>query len=307
MIFAVCPNPAIDITILTDSFKLFELNRALGQAVSLSGKGINVARAAGILGGKSTVAGIMFCDDLALYEAELKSQDIDHKFIPEKGAVRRNYKIIDAEGRLTEINLPSPAVSASSAAGLLSLIREQSGRSKVTVISGSLPVGLDDQFYGRMSEAVSPMAKKIIDADGERLKHALKAGAELVKPNLYELELFAGERLVSRTEILQAAGGLLDAGAKAALVSLGREGAIYTDGINACYADGLDVPIRSTVGAGDSMVAACAVAMEQGRDCTEMLTDAVAAGAAQVMSGITGIFDAEMFERLRKKVTVHKS
>ena len=69
------------------------------------------------------------------------------------------------------------------------------------------------------------------------------------------------------------------------------------------YADGLKVPVGSTVGAGDSVVAALAVAEEAGMTLEETVRLSTATGAANVMCSGTQAAEYSVVEELMPKVT----
>jgi len=63
----------------------------------------------------------------------------------------------------------------------------------------------------------------------------------------------------------------------------------------------------NTVGCGDSMVGAFAVAMEKGMKPEEMLKFASAVASANAMSPHTGDFDPAVFHRLFAEIIVEKA
>jgi 1-phosphofructokinase len=73
-------------------------------------------------------------------------------------------------------------------------------------------------------------------------------------------------------------------GIKTAAISLGADGAVFFHGEHVIYAEGLKVEVKSTVGAGDAMVAALALAIDRGYGLEKAVSLSVAAGAANVAS-----------------------
>jgi 1-phosphofructokinase len=70
----------------------------------------------------------------------------------------------------------------------------------------------------------------------------------------------------------------------------------------AIVAQGMIVDVKSTVGAGDSMVAALAYVIDSGYNFEKAVTLAVAAGTANVMTCGTEPSSIEVIEDLEKKV-----
>ena len=100
---------------------------------------------------------------------------------------------------------------------------------------------------------------------------------------------------------------MLDLGAENVLLSLGREGAILTDGTNSYFCKSANVAVNSTVGAGDSMVAAAALMTECGATKSEILRNAVAAGTASITTPGTNLFYRDKFEEIYGKIYVEKA
>ena len=184
------------------------------------------------------------------------------------------------------------------------MIRNLSSRAEVTVISGSLPRGVDASYYRELFRAVDPRSQKIVDTEGERLFSALEAGVDLAKPNLEELEETLGREFKDKDDMLLGCRELLDRGAKCVLLSLGKYGAVITDGNKNYYCRSINVAVNSTVGAGDGMVAAAAVRMKEGADLPEILRAGVAAGTATVTTFGTISFTKSKYEEIYHSLTV---
>ena len=306
MILSVCPNPSRDCTLELDSLNVGRLNRIRNKVETYSGKALNVAIGVSRLGANSFASGFMFEDGGSLFEDRLERENVKYDFVMNKGSVRVNYKIIDNKSMLTEINDKGDVVSLDKQKELLSLIGKLSENASIVVISGSLPKGVDPSFYYEAVSSVKSGVKVVVDAEKDNLKAALKHELYLIKPNLNELEEIAGESLNSKSEILSAAGILLDKGVKNIIVSLGAEGAIFTDGSNSYFCKSASVAVNSTVGAGDSMVASACVQIEKGADSKEILRCAVAAGTASIITPGTNLFYKDKYEEIYKRLKVEK-
>jgi 6-phosphofructokinase 2 len=180
------------------------------------------------------------------------------------------------------------------------------------VASGSLPPGAPDDFFARVGEVVDEHgARFVLDTSGDALRKGLeKEGAFLVKPNLREL---AGLVEVD-TEDLEDPSGYEAAKAEAAqdvvaeglaevvVVSMGSAGALLVTekGVEKLITP--TVPIKSRVGAGDSMVAGMVLALTRGKDLYEAGQYGVAAGAAAVMTPGTELCRGDDVECLFKEM-----
>ena len=86
------------------------------------------------------------------------------------------------------------------------------------------------------------------------------------------------------------------------LLSLGSEGAVLTDGRESYFCKSASVAVNSTVGAGDSMVAATCVGIEKGVSMQEILRMATAAGTAAVTTSGTNLFYKDKYDEIYSKV-----
>ncbi len=302
MILAVCPNPCIDRTLEVEDLNVGRLTRIENKLEHCAGKACNAAIGVARLGGRVSVTGFMFEGGGKAFCQFLEKENIPSEFVWSKGSLRVNYKIIDEKSMLTELNDSGDAVSLKKQEELLSLLEKLSYDVNVTIISGSLPKGVDANYYYELTKRAN--GKTIVDCESKNLKAALKAGVYMVKPNLYELESFNNESYRTHLEMIRGCYKLLDAGAERVMLSMGRNGAILTDGTKNLYCVSESIAVNSTVGAGDSMVAAAALAIENDLSDEEILKRAVAAGTASVATRGTGLFTRQKYESILKNLTV---
>ena len=306
MILSVCPNPSVDCTIELDTLKTGSLNRVENKVITYSGKALNVAVGVARLGGDSFATGFMFDDNGKMFVHALDDEGVKNTFVWNKGGARTNYKIVDKRSMMTEINDKGESVDVKQQEELLDLVGTLSQQASVVVMSGSLPSGVSDDYYLKLSERIPKNVKKIFDVTGDRLVNALKGGAYLVKPNLDELKEVTGEHYDGYDEMLGGCRSLLDAGAENVLLSLGRKGAFLVDKNSALFCRSATVAVNSTVGAGDGMVAAVALTTERGDSREEILRCAVAAGTASVMTPGTNLFYKDKFLEIYDRIKVEK-
>ena len=173
-------------------------------------------------------------------------------------------------------------------------------------MSGSLPQGVSDDFYYRLCKKIPEGVKIIVDSEGEKLRKAISAGVYLVKPNLYELESITGKQYTNKSQMIDGAKKLISMGAKMVLLSLGQRGAILTDGVTSLYCKSANVAVNSTVGAGDSMIAAASLMIEKGAPMEEILKCAVAAGTASITTPGTNLFFKDKYDEVYDRIFVEK-
>lgn len=304
MILTVCMSPSVDVTIELDSFNVGKTNVAKRKMFTFTGKALNVAIGVARLGGDVYTTGLMYNENGYMFENTLDKEGVPFSFVWNKGRVRENYKFIDRRSMLTEVNDVGESVDREKTEEVLKMVKALSARSGVTVLSGGLPRDLDENYYGRLAAAVDAKSLRIVDAVGLRMFSALNEGVDLVKPNLEELENTLGRHIGNKEDMLDACYELLDRGAKRVMLSLGKQGAVITDGTQSYYCKSLNVAVNSTVGAGDGMVAAAAMKLEQGAPLPEILRAGVAAGTATVMTVGDVSFTKEKYDELYSTLRV---
>ncbi len=304
MILTVCMSPCTDVTIELDTLNVGMTNVVKSKTITYAGKALNVAIGVARLGGQPYTTGLMYNENGYLFENALNKEGVPFTFVWNKGRVRENYKFIDHKSMLTEVNDVGGEITKEKANEVLSMVRMLSEKSSVSVLSGGLPRGVDASFYGQLVRAVSPKSMKIVDATGEKMFSAVAEGVDLVKPNLDELENALGRHFTSKDEMLAGCYELLDRGAKRVLLSLGKQGAVITDGTRNYYCKSINVAVNSTVGAGDGMVAAAAMQLKEGAPLSEILRAGVAAGTATVMTSGQVSFTKEKYDEVISNLRV---
>jgi 1-phosphofructokinase len=170
-----------------------------------------------------------------------------------------------------------------------------------------LPKGVEASFYGEVIKKIPKNVKVIIDAERNNALSAIESREVfMVKPNLVELEGFAQTKIRTIPDILKACQKYFDKGVQNVMVSMGGDGAVLTNGSTAYFCKSLSVAVNSTVGAGDSMVAATSVAFDKGLPLGEVLRQAVSAGTAAVTTSGTNLFYKEKFDEIYSKVYPEK-
>lgn len=302
MIVVVSLNPSIDRTMNLTDFRVGATNRVQHVRVDAGGKGVNVCLHLSALGAQNVrCVGFMRQSDETMFSEALSDAGIAHRWISLPGHVRTNTKICTPDGELTELNEAGEPVPETAVQEMLQLCRETFAGANVVVLTGSIPPGVPKGIYARLTEiAANCGAACILDADGDALRLGIEACPTLVKPNKSELERLTGRALPDESALSEAADELMARNVAYGCVSLGGEGALFFSDAWKLRIPALNVPVRSTVGAGDAMTAAFALAMEQQMGEKESFCLAVAASAAAVTTEGTQPVDGELVKRLMK-------
>lgn len=306
MIFTLTLNPAMDKTVVIENLKPGGVNRIKSLRVDVGGKGINVSKCLKQLGCESTAAAFWGGTTGQRGISFLRENGIGSLAVTVGEDTRTNLKIIDpVRKENTDINEPGPTITEAQTAELIQKLDESIAPGDILILSGSIPRGMEPAAYRELTARYrSRGAKVYLDADGENFRMGISAGPTLIKPNIDELNRHLGRVLMTVPEIAEAARQFLAMGIEEVVVSLGGDGAILVKEGLCLKADGLSVPVLSTVGAGDSMVAALACGAEKGMSDEERLRLAIAISAASVMCSGTQAPERETIEKLYHQVTI---
>ncbi len=303
MIATLTMNPAIDLSCRVEHVSPNQKLRCRAVRRDPGGGGINVSRAVSELGGSSKAiypAGGSTGDRLRqLLEGTPR---LDQRSIPVKEPMREN--VIVAEERSEQqyrFGMPGAELAESEWRACLSAVGEVDELGFL-VASGSLPPGVPSDFYARVANQANEIGVRLIlDTRGEPLRRAVRDGVYLLKPNLRELaEMFEEDGQIEgedhQEELVQR---ILDNGwSDVVVLSLGASGVLLASRDGKQRLRSPTVPIRSRVGAGDSMVAGIVHALATGKSIAEAVRLGVAAGAAAVTTPGTQLCRREDVERL---------
>ncbi len=255
MIYTLTLNPALDYTVKIDELKRGKIILSDSQNMVFGGKGINVSLVLKELEIPSVALGFAAGFVGRGLIEELENKGICHNFVLLKeGNSRINVKIRDGEE--TDINTSGPNVPREALDELFcKLDKLQSG--DVLVLAGSVPPTLPKNIYADIMKKLKNRGVLfIVDAIKGTLLSALEFKPFLIKPNAEELGDIFETEIKNFEEALFYAEKLQQMGAQNVLVSMGSKGAVLRDSEGKKYfANSKKITPKSTVGAGDSMVA----------------------------------------------------
>jgi 6-phosphofructokinase 2 len=264
------------------------------------GGGINVARAIKKLGGVATAVYPSGSYTGKAFNALLANEDIPAIIIETKNETRENIIVLEEKtNKQYRFNMPGTSLAESEWKECL-LVTEQAKDIEFIVASGSLPPGVPDDIYARLAViAKKKNAKLVVDTSGQALRYAANEGVYLLKPNLGELSSLVGNKYLQDNEIEEAAKQVIARGSCEVLViSMGNKGAMLVTKSSIKKVVPPPVEIKSTVGAGDSMVAGIVYSLSLGRNLETALQYGVASGTAATMHPGTELCSKEETERL---------
>lgn len=280
MIVTFTANPSVDRTAEVDAIVRGAVLRARSVRLDGGGKGVNVTRALTAHGHRSVAVLPNGGAEGAQLLALLAAEGLEVRTVPVTGAVRANVTIVEPDGTTTKINEPGPALAPAEVDSLVDALLGVAAGSEWVVLSGSLPPGAPRDLYASLTRRLRLTGARVaVDTDGPLLRAALAGQPDLVKPNKRELAEASGVPVRGPDDALVAIDRLLEAGARGVLASLGPAGAVLVDDSGAHSATAPVATRRSTVGAGDALLAGFLAAGGKG---PAALAEAVAWGTAAV-------------------------
>ena len=306
MILTVTPNASIDKTYVVEGFGVDRMHRPSECQTTPGGKGINVLRVYSELGGSGLATGFVGGRVGDAIVEGLGSEGIRHDLVRVNGESRLCIKIVDPQsGTQTEVNEVGPRVTAEEVERLIGKIGDLMTGMAYVVLCGNVPPGVPASFYGDIiKSARSKGVKTVLDASEDQLREAIKTGPYIVKPNVAELSQLAEHELVTLEEICSAAKSLKQYGVSIAAVTMGRSGAVVTDGVRAWQATPPQIEFASAVGSGDSFIAGFLYALASEGSLAEAVTLGTAAGAANATTYGAGYCSKSSIMDMKRGVTL---
>ena len=270
------------------------------------GGGVNVARVIQRLGGDVAAVFPSGGHVGKLFNDLLTAENVVFECIETKNETRENFVIQDLKTKQEfRFGMPSNALFDNEWKACLTIIEKQENIDFI-IASGSLPPCVPMDIYGQLSNiAKSKNAKFIVDTSGEALKNAIDEGVYLLKPNLEELGILINKKDLKIEDIEVAARKLIkNNNIEIIVVSLGANGAMLVTK-NECHTiKAPKVKVKSTVGAGDSMMAGIVFGLSQKLNLHDCLQLGIACGTATTMnlgSALCQKSDVEKLLTLMKK------
>ena len=308
MVTAVTLNPCVDLTLIVSGLAVGGHNETERTRQDVCGKGINVNIVLQHLGVETRALGFEFKGSGNALRDALEKQKIPYALCPVEGEMRVNTKVFDLRSReMTEINSAGCPVTAADVERMTELFAASLPGTDLLVLNGSAPPGVPDGIYRRMAELAHERGiPVVVDAKGAMLRHALEAGPDMIKPNLEEMEQLIGRKLRSFSEEAEACRELIGRGVGAVCLTLGKGGALYAQGEDLWFSPGLEIPVQSLQGAGDSLVAGFCAAMLRGERGEALLRSGVAAAHGSLLHEGTHLCEREDYEHFLKLIPVER-
>lgn len=300
-ILTITLNPAVDVSTSVARIAAAHKLRCAPERRDAGGGGVNVARMIRRLGGDVAAAYPAGGPIGQLLQRLVEAEGVPSLVTPIMGDTRENFTVCETETQKElRFVLPGAALSKEELSACLDSVRGAEPSPKYVIASGSLPPEAPANTYAQLAAAAKARgAKVILDCSGPPLRAALDEGVFLVKPSLRELQELVGAEVQDEPALIDATRRLVREGrAEIVALSMSEKGALVVTESEVLRADAIDVPVASSVGAGDSFLAALVWALARGEAVDTALRYAVGAGAAALLSPGTELARADDVLRL---------
>lgn len=303
-ILTITLNPTVDLSITAPAITPDRKLRCSRPDTDPGGGGINVSRAIHELGGTSTAfvaVGGPTGDKVMRLLAET---GIGLMPFPAPGETRQSMTATDlSSGAQYRFVMPGPDWTLAAMNRALARIVRAAPTGGLTVLSGSLPPGLPDDFSARLAARIARCRTQLLlDISGaalQKLRTITTPPADVLRLDDLEARHLAGSRLDTAADSADFASSLVrDGVARAVILARGAEGNVMATAEDRWCATAPQVPVTSRVGAGDSFVAGFTLATARGAPLPEALRHGTAAAAAAVMTPATDLCRARDVRRL---------
>jgi len=294
-------NPSIDKSVKVDGIVPENKLQCHSVHYQPGGGGINITRVLNRLGVTSfAVFPYGGNSGMSLKELLIK-ENIEPESISINSWTRENLSVIDTHtGLQYRFGMPGNLLSDSELIEIEATLEKLLEENDLFVLSGSLAKEMSIDYYVRLIRRLADKnIKVVVDTSGPALKEALNENVYLIKPNQRELAQLAGKDFLSSVEQEKFALEMIKSQkVMYVVVSLGARGAFIASNDGITYQVTPSVSVKSTIGAGDSMVAGLIYAIQNNFSAELMLKWGVACGVAATMTEGPGLANKENIDKV---------
>uniref|UniRef100_E1THQ9 Phosphofructokinase n=1 Tax=Burkholderia sp. (strain CCGE1003) TaxID=640512 RepID=E1THQ9_BURSG len=306
-IVTITLNPAVDVATSVDRVTDTRKLRCSPARRDPGGGGINVARVIQRLGGDCSAIYLAGGATGQMLRELLDAEAFVGVGIEIAGETRENFSVLEqSTGHEYRFVLPGPTLGALDWQRCLDEFNALEVAPRYLVMSGSLPPGAATSTYAQLTRIASARGTRVVvDTSGPALAEALNAGVWIVKPSLRELQDLTGQPLLEEPECIAVARDIVRSGrAQIVAVTLGERGALLVTAEHCLRAAGLPVKVCSSIGAGDSFLAALVWALNRNADIDEAFRYGMAAASATLLGAGTTLCERGEVERLYREISI---
>ena len=300
MIITITLNTAIDRTLFIDEFIWDRTIRATESVIGMGGKATDASWILGELNHPNVAAGFAAGEVGNQIERMLQDRGSMTDFVWVEGESRTNIIVVSNKGK-GQSTLVSGGliISDHHLDQFIEKYRCLLSKADCILIGGSVPDGVDPGIYTRLVQwAIDVDVPVVLDSSGPGLISGLEGKPSIIKPNLDEISELAGFKVTSIESSYEAAIAIQKKFGTSVIITHGSKGALAVLQNNAYWIPSLDIPVISTAGAGDGVLAGLALAYANKKPLEEGLKLGFAAAAAVCITPATAdcrLSDVEYF------------
>lgn len=296
----------MDIQYRVNSFQENHVHRAAAISKTAGGKGLNVTRVLHQLGEEVIACGFTGGHLAGFIEEELNHHGITHNFTPIAGETRNCIAIIH-DGKQTEILETGPVIDEKEIETFLTTFQEKAEKVEVITISGSLPVGVPENFYQQLIDiAVKANKRVLLDTKSSLIQNTLENQHTpfLIKPNQEEFEELAGIKCSHTEDIIEALRKPLFNELSWVIITLGKNGAIVKHNDKIYQAICPEVEAVNPVGSGDAVIAGLVAGCRRGLEGEDFIRFGIVMGVLNALEEQTGSICLNQLEYYLNQIEV---
>ncbi|TAE82988.1 MAG: 1-phosphofructokinase family hexose kinase [Bacteroidetes bacterium] len=304
MIVTITFSPSMDKSVSVKQLLPETKMKCFDEATYPGGGGINVARVLTRFGCDVTALFPANLFNVPFFKKTLGAENVLFVVIPTVNETRESIAVFDEQSQKQyRLVMPGNTLSPTEWSNCLRAIKKLKEVNFI-VVSGSLPKHAPPAIFSQLSKiAMAKKAKLVIDTSGKSLKKAIEVPLFLIKPNLEEFGILIGNKGLKRAALKKQAQLFLNKyPCEFLVVSLGSKGAMLFNKEHTFSITPPTVKVKSTVGAGDSMLAGMLYALQKGLDMKECLKTGIAFGTATTLKAGTSLCTKADVAKLMQKM-----
>ncbi|QCR20786.1 ribokinase [Agrococcus sp. SGAir0287] len=269
----------VDVTVVADRMaQAGETITGTALETGLGGKGANQAVAAARAGAPTAMVGCVGSDafaDVALGGLRDSDVDTDAVRVVDGGTGIAHIRVAGGDNSIVVVPLANARLAVAQA-------REALAATEASVLLLQLEV--EQEVVVAAAEAAHARGIRVVldPAPAAPLPESIWRHVSLVKPNEHEAALLTGVEVTDAASAERAAQWFLERGVEAAIVTLGKAGAVLVDGAGARTLAGHVVDAVDSTAAGDTFSGFLAAALADGASLDDAARRAMAAAAISV-------------------------
>jgi 6-phosphofructokinase 2 len=306
MIYTVTLNPSLDRTIEVEELIYDDANKIIEEKKAAGGKGIDVSRVIKELGGESVALGFAGGYNGLEIEGRLVNEGVICDFTKVSDETRTNIVFYQRKKKIQSLlSTSGPKLMSAEVASFFNKIKEIP-KGSFCVLSGNVPESLSSNFYAQLITTLKEKGIQVaLDSDGDVLKRGVDVGPYLIKPNIHEFGRLVENNVSEVEEAVEYAKALQNT-VEYVVVSMGARGAVGISRYGSYLVAPPKVKVRSSLGAGDSLVGGLVYVMSRGGSFEEALKQGVACGTASTLKSGNSLCTMEDVTQIKKEVIVKK-